>query len=88
MNLIPVPEKIILKTETFRLDSNFIIAITGNPDKRIYPAATRMLQRLGKRTTLLFKQGYLDASTIPEKPSFIIQCHSPGKERCRILKET
>lgn len=79
LNLMPVPEKVILKTGKFRLDSNFTISITGNPDQRIYPAATKMLMRLGKRTTLLFSQGYLNASNQPGKASFGIQCESPGK---------
>ena len=79
LNLMPVPEKIILKTVTFRVDTNFTIAITGNPDKRIYPAATRMLQRLGRKTTIVFKQGYLNATTNAEKPTFNIQCNANGK---------
>ncbi|HNW98779.1 MAG TPA: family 20 glycosylhydrolase [Bacteroidales bacterium] len=78
-NLMPVPEKVLMKTGTFRVDTNFTIAITGNPDKRIYPAATRMLQRLGKRTTIVFKQGYLNASTNAAKSTFTIQCDAPGK---------
>jgi hexosaminidase len=79
LNLMPVPEKVVLKTGKFKLDNNFIIAIAGNPDKRIYPYATRMLQRLGKRTTIVFKQGYLSPGSKTEKPTFTIQCDSPGK---------
>ncbi|MFH0865060.1 MAG: family 20 glycosylhydrolase [Bacteroidota bacterium] len=79
LNLMPVPEKIIQKEGKFRLDSNFTISITGNPDKRIYPAATKMLQRLGKRTTLLFTQGYLNSYNQPEKASFVIKCDAPGE---------
>ncbi len=76
---MPVPEKVILKTGKFRIDSTFAITVAGNPDKRIYPAVTKMLMRLGKKTTLLFKQGYLNESNLPEKASFTITCKAAGK---------
>lgn len=78
LSLMPVPETVLLKEGKFRLDSNFMIAIAGNPHKRIYPAATKMLMRLGKRTTLLFKQGYLNASNQPPKASCVIFSSTPG----------
>jgi hexosaminidase len=79
LNLMPVPEKVIVKTGAFRLDSSFVISITGDPGKRIYPYATRMLQRMGNRTTLLFSQAYLSPQTKTEKPTCIMHCDSPGK---------
>jgi hexosaminidase len=79
LNLMPVPEKVIQKEGKFRLDSSFTVSITGNPDERIYTAATKMLMRLGKRTTLKFSQGYLNAKNQPTKASFTIGCVAPGK---------
>jgi hexosaminidase len=79
LNLMPFPEQVILKEGKFRLDSNFTIGITGNPDKRIYPYASRVLQRLDKRTAILVKQGYLDSTANKANASFAIHCENAGK---------
>lgn len=78
LNLMPVPEQVVVNTGKFRLDSSFTITVTGNPDKRIYPAVTKMLMRLGKRTTILFSQGYINASNIPPNAAFTIHCDTAG----------
>jgi hexosaminidase len=79
LNLLPVPNRVTLKEGKFRLDSNFTIGITGNPGKRVFPYASRVLQRLDRRTAILVKQGYLDAGADNANASFIIHCGDAGK---------
>ena len=78
LNLMPYPEKVIINEGKFRIDTNFRISINGKPDKRIYPNATRFLQRLIKKTTIQFKQGYLDSSNCGAEANFAVQCTGSG----------
>jgi hexosaminidase len=74
LNLMPVPSRVTLKEGRFRLDSNFTIGISGNVGKRVYPYASRVLQRLDRRTAILVKQGYLDSTANTTNASFVIYC--------------
>ena len=58
-NLMPVPEKIIRMDGRFRLDTAFTISIKGNPNKRIFGAATRALRQLSSQTGFFFTQDFI-----------------------------
>jgi hexosaminidase len=78
-NLMPVPSSLEWKDGQFRLDSTFTLIVNGNTDKRIYPAATRMLRRLSGRTGLFFTQDVITSQTKAENPSITISISSPAK---------
>lgn len=79
LNLLPVPFKISLEEGKFRLDTNFTISIHGNPDQRIYSAASRFLRRLSNRTGIFFSQDFISKADNSDTSQFKISCHHPGK---------
>ena len=79
LNLMPLPAKIEITNQDFKLDSNFTVIVTGNPAERIYPAASRMLRRLSQRTGIFFTQDFITHETKVDKPSMIIDAKQPGK---------
>ncbi len=79
LNLMPVPAKTILMQGKFRLDTLFSISVLGNPNKRMYGAATRMLRHLSGRTGLFFHQDFITDTSKSDTSNFIINCKEPGK---------
>ncbi len=78
-NLMPVPAKVIKLEGKFRLDSVFSISVFGNPNKRLYGAATRMLRHLSGRTGFFFHQDIVTKDSKNDSAQFIINCNNPGK---------
>ena len=58
-HMLPVPKSYSFIEKEFQLNKNFKVGVTGNPNRRIYPAVTRFLRRLDGRTGLFFKQGFI-----------------------------
>ena len=79
LNLMPIPAKTILMQGKFKLDTSFSIAILGNPNKRIYGAATRMLRHLSGRTGIFFHQDFITDTSKSDTSNFIIHCNELGK---------
>ncbi len=79
LNLMPVPANTVFMQGKFRLDTSFSISILGNPNKRIYGAATRMLRHLSGRTGLFFHQDFITDTSKSDTSNFIIHCKEPGK---------
>ena len=82
-NLMPVPAKIIRLEGKFRLDSAFSITVNGNPNKRLYGAAARMLHHLSGRTGFFFSQYYVTNKIHNDSAQFVINCKQPGKLELR-----
>ncbi|MCK5506823.1 MAG: beta-N-acetylhexosaminidase, partial [Thermodesulfovibrionia bacterium] len=78
-NLMPVPAKLNKTSAKYRLDASFKIAVTGEGDKRIFSASTRMLRRLGNRTGLFFEQDFLKAGEAIDNPGFTVECVRSGE---------
>ena len=78
-NLMPVPSEVKFSDGKYRLESTFRVAITGNPDERIYGYATRVLRRLDGRTGLFFAQDYLSVKDNDPQASLLIHVERPGK---------
>lgn len=77
--LMPVPQSVRrIEAPAFRITPDFTIAIVGEPDARLYPAATRFLRRLDGRTGQFFKQGFLGVSDHDESASLLIRVKQPG----------
>jgi len=79
LNLMPVPAQVELQNGQFRLDSTFTIAVTGQPDQRLYQGATRMLRRLSGRTGLFFSQDFIAPSSPAAAAKLAINCKRAGK---------
>jgi hexosaminidase len=78
-NLMPIPAKTIVMQGKFRLDTLFSISVLGNPEKRIYGDATRMLRHLSGRTGIFFHQNIITDTSKSDTSNFIIDCKKPGK---------
>ena len=79
LNLMPVPEKISSGNGKFILTHSFDISVTGNPNDRVYPYATRVLRRLSGRTGLFFPQDNITEKSTADTADCIISIEQPGK---------
>jgi len=79
LNLMPIPEKVDLKGEKFRLTKSFKISVRGNPDSRLYIYTTNVLRRLDGRTGLFFTQDFITQSSDTINADFIISAKREGK---------
>ncbi len=78
LNLMPVPQQLDLQEGAFYLTKDFTVSIEGNPNTRIYPAATRFLVRLKNRTGIFINQGFIDKSVFNSGGSLHIIIDKPG----------
>ncbi|MCI0692978.1 family 20 glycosylhydrolase [candidate division KSB1 bacterium] len=79
LELMPMPAKIEFQSGKFSLTDSFKIAITGNPNQRLYSGATRALRRLAGRTGLFFPQDFLRPDVVVDSPALTINCERPGQ---------
>ena len=78
-DLMPMPAKITPQAGQFRLDDSFKIAVTGNPDPRLYAGATRALRRLAGRTGLFLPQDFLHRKVAVDSARMTINCERAGR---------
>lgn len=76
--LMPWPQKIELQTGNFVLTPRFNLSVSGNPNSRVFNAATNFLRRLDGRTGMFFKQGFVTTTNEYSKAQLQIQCAKPG----------
>jgi len=81
VNLMPQPAQFAVQTGQFRLHETFTIAVTGQPETRLYRVASRALRRLAGRTGLFFKQGFVQAGVNPDSAQLVLHCERPGQVR-------
>lgn len=79
LNLMPWPQKVELKSGNFALNSSFKVNVTGQPNSRIFVAASNFLRRLDGRTGLFFKQGFVTATNEFPDAQLQINCVKGGK---------
>lgn len=79
LNLMPYPKSVELTGGEFRLTHSFSIGIKGNPDKRIFSYATRVLRRFSGRTGLFVPQDFITETTTADTFSMDIIVKRPGK---------
>ena len=79
LDLMPVPAKMEVTNQNFRLDTAFTVIVKGNPAKRLYPAVSRMLRRLSGRTGFFFTQDHITPNTQVVNPSMVVEVKRPGK---------
>lgn len=78
-DLMPVPQKVEKSGGIFALDTSFSITVKGNPDARIYGAATRALRHLSGRTGIFFRQAFVTDTSRSDTAAFQITCEKPGR---------
>lgn len=78
MNLMPFPKDISIQTGNFIITEDFTINIQGNPDQRIYKAATRFLRNISNRTGVFIDQGFVSNDSKSNNPSLLIAVNRPG----------
>ena len=78
LNLMPYPKSVELTGGEYRLFKTFAIGIKGNPDKRLFSYATRVLRRLSGRTGLFFPQEFITATTAADTFALNIVVSRPG----------
>jgi hexosaminidase len=79
-NLMPAPSSIVKNGERFRINEQFRISITGNPDQRLYAEASRFIRRVGEKTGFfLDKQGYVTPADSSVKAPVLLRVKRPGK---------
>lgn len=79
LNLMPWPQKVELKSGNFALNAAFKVNVTGQPNSRIFVAASNFLRRLDGRTGLFFKQGFVTATNEFPNAQLQINCVKSGK---------
>ena len=79
IKLMPVPAKFEVMDAKFRVDKNFGISVTGKPDMRIYPYASRALRRLSGRTGLFFRQDMITPACDEDTLQMNISIKKAGK---------
>jgi hexosaminidase len=83
-DLMPYPAKIEFKEGKFRLEKEFTAAVKGNPNERVFPAASRMLGRLSGRTGLFFQQDFITQAAERDTVNLFINVKREGMV---VLKE-
>jgi hexosaminidase len=78
LDLMPWPKNIDITNGTFALSKNFKVNITGNPDARLFSAATRFLRRLDGRTGLFFELGFVTKINEVPEAQLQINCLRSG----------
>lgn len=79
LNLMPWPQKIELNSGEFPLTSSFKVNLTGQPNPRLFVAASNFLRRLDGRTGLFFKQGFVTALNEYPNAQLQINCKREAK---------
>ncbi|MBN2355894.1 family 20 glycosylhydrolase [candidate division KSB1 bacterium] len=78
VNLMPMPQQLTWGEGTFRLTSEFTIAVEGEAAPRLYHAATRALRRLSGRTGLFFAQDFITQESKSDTSQLQIICERPA----------
>lgn len=76
--LMPIPQQVNETKGKLLLDNSFKVAITGNPDARLYPCATRFLRRLDGRVGLFFQQEVLTSADNDPNATLVIKVNRPA----------
>lgn len=79
LDLMPWPQNINLTEGTFALSKNFKVNITGNPNPRLFIAATNFIRRLDGRTGLFLQQAFVTKTNEYPEAELQINCVRNGK---------
>ncbi|MDQ8198805.1 family 20 glycosylhydrolase [Pelagicoccus enzymogenes] len=77
--LMPIPQKVMVGEGRFRIEKSFAVKVSGQPDDRLYGAASRFLRRLDQRTGLFLPQDYVEKGETLESVGLEISVKRPGE---------
>lgn len=78
MDLMPWPAHVQLHEGRLALTRQFDVTVTGDPGQRVYDAATRLLQRLQRRSGIGFDQHLVTANSGGKQTKLVIHVRRPG----------
>lgn len=79
-DLMPVPRSLQINGQRMGITEQFRVAVSGNPDRRIYAEASRFVRRLGEKTGyFLDKQGYVAPEDKDLSAPLLLKIKRPGK---------
>jgi len=78
LKLMPWPAHVRLHDGRLALTDQFAVEVTGHPGPRVYDAATRLLQRLQRRSGIAFDQHVVTANSTGEAAELVIKVRRPG----------
>lgn len=78
MNLMPWPEHLQRHEGHLALTPQFEIRVTGHPGRRVYDAATRLLQHLQQRSGIAFTQQSVEADSGGGQATLVIDVRRSG----------
>ncbi len=79
MNLLPIPARIQIRTDGFRLTDSFSVRLLGPRPERMTRAVNRMLVRLSNRTGLAFNAFRASPPGSSQKAALLMVCKRSGK---------
>ena len=78
--LMPVPSELKASGQPFLINQSFRVAITGNPDTRLYAESSRFIRRLAEQTGIfLDRQGFVNKNDSSNSSALLIHVARPGK---------
>ena len=77
--LMPVPSKVMTSEGKYRIDGDFDVSVIGQPDERLYGAASRFVRRLDDRTGLFLKQDFVRATYGGSGSGLLVEVDRPGQ---------
>src|SRR5512142_1364801 len=78
MDLMPWPAHVQLHEGRLALTRQFDVTVTGDPGQRVYDAATRLLQRLQRRSGIGFDQHLVTANSGGKQTKLVIHVRRSG----------
>ena len=78
-NLMPVPQETEWMSGKVRIDTTFMIAVSGPESDRLYSYSTRILQRLAGRTGLFLTQPVINAESTDPDAVMQVSINRKGK---------
>ncbi|MHA4809420.1 beta-N-acetylhexosaminidase [Flavitalea flava] len=79
-DLMPVPQSLQTNGHRMAITEKFRVAVSGNPDRRLFAEASRFIRRVGEKTGFfLDKQGYLGPQDNDPSAPLRINVRRPGK---------
>lgn len=80
ISFMPEPKDVKWNDGKFRITNELFVGIKGNPNERIFPAATRMLRRLDARTGSFFLQAHITKENNSiDSANVVVYCLNEGE---------
>ena len=79
LTLMPWPLQVEREPGALPVDECFRVAVEGTGGDRLYGAATRVISRIARRTTVAVEQGRVTAEDRPGEADLVVRADAPGR---------